>query len=583
MTGTTDDVDPITLEIFRNRADSITEEMFTSLKRTAYSTNIKVREDYSVGAYDANSNMISQAGVTAVHPGTMRFCVRRVLEEFDRSEINEGDTFVFNTPYPVGPHHMNDVTLVTPMMVEGEIFAFLASQAHHEDVGGTESGSQPFGVTEIYQEALQIPPVKLFSEGELVKDVLKIIKQNVRIPKNTEGDIYAQLAAANTGFKRLEELIDEFGRESTETLVAAVMDYAEERMRTRIDEVLPNGTYEFEDFVEGDSIDDDLIRIHASVTVEDDTVVIDFSESDDQVRGPMNVRPPAIIATSHYVIQSVADPEIPTNEGTIRPIDVRTREGSLLEPEYPRPVCNGVAVVGQRVADVLFGALKDAAPKRVMAACSGTMNLTNIGGVSEKTDGHFNYLETFAGGQGAMYDHDGMDAIQTHLTNSRNAPAEVLETTYPFVIEEYALVENSEGAGEYRGGMGLRRKIRLEIDEVSVTFNGDRQEIRPWGNDGGGKASPATFRVVPPDGEDEETYPAKFSTSLEDCVGTTLISRTSGGGGWGDPRDREVEAVLADVRAGLISRDRARDVYGVAITDDLEVDDAETARLRTEG
>jgi len=558
------DTDPITLEIVRNMTDSIAEEMIGSLIHTAYSTNIKDRQDASCAVYTHEGDMISQAArASPIHTGTMTYAVDMILNEFRLDEMDDGDVFCYNLPYPVGPHHLSDITVAAPVFVEGDVYGFVASQAHHVDVGGTEPGSMPFGVTEIYQEGLQIPPVRLLEGGDVVDDVLNLIKQNVRTERVTEGDLWAQIAAANTGDDRLTALVERFGAAEATRYLNATMDYAEQRMKNGIRSDIPDGTYEFEDYVEGDSIDDDLISIRAVVTVEGDEIVVDFSGSADQVRGPMNWLPPGVIACVNYVVQAIINPDLPTNEGTTRPIDVETRKGSVLEPAYPAPVCNAGMVTSQRIVDVLLGALKDAVPNRVTAACSGTMNLFNIGGIHPESDEYFNYVETYGGGQGAMNDRDGMDGVHTHMSNTRNAPIEVLEHTYPFVVREYALVEDSEGAGEYRGGMGIERDIEIASDEVKITLSSDRREIPPWGVNGGHDASPSECLIIYPDGETERP-PPKFSTRIE-RERTRIVTRTPGGGGWNDPTKRVPEKVREDVRSGLVSTERARDVYGVDI------------------
>lgn len=573
------DVDPITLEIVRNMADAIAEEMVASLVRTAYSTNIKDRQDASCAVYNRDGEMVSQAArASPIHTGTMSSAVRMIFDKYDPGDMEEGDVFCYNVPYPAGPHHLSDITIAAPVFIDGDVYGFVASQAHHVDVGGSEPGSMPFGVTEIYQEGLQIPPTRLLEGGEVDGDVFDFIKQNVRTERVMEGDLWAQIAASNTGKEGLFELVDRFGTERATRYIDETMAYAERRMRSGIEETIPDGVYEFEDYVEGDSIDDVTIRIHAEVTVDGDAITVDFSGSSDQVKGPMNWLPSGVTACVHYVLQAIIDPEMPTNEGTARPIDVVTRKGSVLEPEYPAPVCNAGMVTAQRIVDVVFGALKDAVPKRIMAACSGTMNLFNIGGIDPETGEYFNYVETYGGGQGAMHDADGMDGVHMNMTNTRNAPIEVLENTYPFVVENYALVENSEGAGEYRGGMGIEREIRFLNDEVKITLSSDRQKYPPWGVGGGHDASTAECQIIHPNGEIEE-LPAKFSTRLEDDS-ARIRTKTPGGGGWNDPLGRDPEKVCEDVRRNLISAERARKVYGVALAEDGEVDEERTAALR---
>jgi N-methylhydantoinase B len=573
--------DPVTLEIARNMADSIAEEMVVSLIRTSYSTNIKDRQDTSTGVYNRDGEMISQAPrASPIHTGTLAYVVQMITEKFAVDEMNEGDVYAYNIPYPVGPHHLSDITVAAPVFADGEVFGFVASQAHHVDLGGSEPGSMPYGVTEIYQEGLQIPPVKLLEGGEENEDVLDMIRQNVRTERVTEGDLWAQIAAANTGKKRLHEFIQKFGKDDSERYIDQMTDYAERRMRNGIRETIPDGTYEYEDFIEGDSINDDLIRLHAEITVDGGDVTVDLTGCNDQVKGPLNYVPSAAIACIHYAIQAIIDPDMPTNVGTTRPIEVVTRKGSVIQPEYPAPVCSAGMVTAQRLVDVIFGAMKEAVPERICAACSGTMNLFNIGGFHPETGEYFNYVETYGGGQGAMYDKDGMDGVHNHMTNTRNAPIEVLENTYPFLIREYALVEDSDGAGKYRGGVGIKRDIQILNEEVKITLSSDRQRIAPWGVDGGHDAAPSECKIIRNDGSVEE-FPPKFSTRLE-ADGARIITKTPGGGGWGDPHERDPEKVLNDVRSGLVARERARDEYGVAITDDLEIDEERTRQLRDE-
>ena len=571
-------IDPITLEVMRNAFSSIAEEMNASLVRASYSTNIKDRRDCSCAIYTTAGDVVAQSeSGTPVHLGTMHGAVRTATSVYPLEELEPGDGVISNLPYPAGPGHLNDMSLVSPIYHEGRIIAIAANQAHHVDMGGYAPGSMPFGVTEIYQEGFQVPPVRMFRRGRLDRDLWSVMSQNVRTSFEVRGDLEAQFAANAVGELEMAKLADKYGVETVEGYLEEMLNYSERRMRAAL-RTIPDGTYQFEDVIEGDGITDKLYTIRVSIEATGDTIRMDFSDTDDAARGPLNCRLPSVAACVYYILKAVLDPDLPANSGAYRPIEIVTREGSMLSATYPQAVCNANIITTQRIVDTMVGALAQAVPERVLAASSGTMNLLNVGGLHPATGEYFQYIETYAGGQGAMHNQDGMDAVQNHMTNTRNAPVEAIEVAYPLRVEAYGLVPDTEGAGKQRGGVGMRRVMRVLGKEVMLTQSSDRRDVKPWGLFGGLEASGMRCTVVSPDGTRSD-LPSKVTTYVS---GDHVIeTQTPGGGGWGDPRERDVEAVRQDVVEGLVSPQRARDVYGVAIAPDTyEVDEAETARLR---
>ena len=578
MTSAT--IDPITLEVMRNAFYSIADEMIAALIRSSYSTNIKDRRDTSGAIYTASGDVVvvaqSEIG-TPLHLGTMQSAVRSTMDAYDFNTLEPGDAVAMNMPYPAGPGHLNDLCLVSPIFFEGRMIAITANQAHHVDVGGFAPGSMPFGVTEIFQEGLQIPPIRLFRKGELEPELWALIAQNVRPQVEVRGDLLAQFAANNVGERRLVELVEKYGVEMVERYLDVMLDYSERRMRAAL-RTIPQGKYYAEDVVEGDGITEDRFTIRLTLEANGETVRADFTASDDQAQGPLNCRWPSVAACVYYVLKACLDPELPPNAGAYRPIDIVVREGSILSAVYPTAVCNANIITTQRIVDVLLAALSQARPEVVQAACSGTMNLLNIGGINPRTGVYYNYIETYAGGQGAMNDLDGMDAVQNHMTNTRNAPVESIEVAYPLIVESYGLVPDSEGAGEHRGGVGIQRSLRVVGKDVQLTLSSDRAEVGPWGLFGGLSAKRSRFTVQAPDGEPRQ-LPSKVTTRVP--TGHLMVTETPGGGGWGDPKQRDPEAVRRDVIEGLVSLERAREVYAVALDSKTNtVDDEETRRLR---
>ncbi len=546
-------IDPITLEVMRNRWKGIAEEMCAALVRTSYSTNIKDRRDCSAAIALPSGEVLAQAEVgTPLHLGIMPGVIASVLREFPVESMRPSEMYITNLPYPEGPGHLPDLSMVSAVFHQNKAIALIASTAHHVDMGGYAPGSMPFGVTEIYQEGLQIPPLRMFVDGQIDEALYKLINQNVRTRHEVRGDLMAQYACAAIAQQRIDELLERQSAGEVLPYMDAILNYAERRMRAAI-ATLPDGSYSFEDFLDDDGVGDEPVKIALSLTVEGEHLKADFSGTSKQVLGPLNARLSAAKACVYFVCKAVLDPDLPANAGAYRPIEVYAPEGTLLQATYPAAIGNANILTDQRVVDVLLGALYPVAPERVCAACSGEMNLLNIGGIDPRSGEYYNYVETYAGGQGAMCDLDGADGVHTHLTNTRNAPVEVIERTYPLQVVRYGLVPNTCGAGEFRGGCGMMRQLKCLGERTTLTIGADRRKFTPWGLDGGRNAEGAHCWVIAPDGSRRE-LPTKVHTVLYE--GDQLLTQTPGGGGWGDPAKRDSQKSARDIEDGLVGKNQ---------------------------
>jgi len=520
------ELDPVELEILRNQLESVAEEMGQVLIRGAYSPNITERRDCSTAIFDADGRMIAQAEHIPVHLGAMPEAVSAVLDR----DPQPGDVFVLNDPF-AGGTHLPDVTLVSPIApertdvaglnidsYEGSIVGFAVSRAHHADVGGMAPGSMPAGARDIQQEGLRIPPVRLLTDGHLDEAIESLLLANVRNPDERRADLRAQIAANERAETRIAELLADHG----ERLLAAgdaVIDYSRERVEAQLQE-LPDGTYSASDVLEGDGVTDADIPVEVTVTVDGSMVDVDFAGTAEQVAG--NVNAPLTVAKSavYYVIRCITDPEIPPNHGCYLPVAVNAPEGSLLNPDPPAAVVGGNVETSQRVTDVVFAALAEAAPARVPAGGQGTMNNVVVG------DAEFAYYETVGGGAGATPERDGLSGVQVGMTNTLNTPVEALEAAYPITVERYALREGSGGDGASHGGDGLVRSLRVETD-ATVSLLTERRRHAPRGLAGGADGTPGRNRI------DGEEVGAKVTREVE--AGTTVTVETPGGGGHGAP------------------------------------------------
>ncbi|MFQ5532427.1 MAG: hydantoinase B/oxoprolinase family protein [Candidatus Methylomirabilales bacterium] len=520
--------DPVKLEVFKNLFASVAEEMGVALCRTGHSPNIKERRDYSCAIFAGGGEMIAQAAHIPVHLGSMSLAVSGAMEG---RRVGPGDTVVLNDPYRGGTH-LPDMTLISPVFVDGGAspLFFVANRAHHADVGGSAPGSMAVA-TEIFQEGIRIPPVTLVQGGMLNRDVFDLLLANVRTPEEREGDIEAQLAANETGKRRLLEIVARYGEGETLHYMEELKAYAERMTREAIRRI-SDGRYTFEDYMDDDGVTGEPIRLAVAVTVNGDQAVIDFTGTSSQVAGSINAVYAVTLAAVFYVFRCLVDFDIPSNAGCMVPLTVIAPEATVLNALPPAAVAGGNVEMSQRAVDVLLGALAKALPDRIPAASAGTMSNLLIGGHDTERGRSFAYYETIAGGMGARPTRDGMDAVQTHMTNTRNTPIEALEHAYPLRVLRYEIRRGSGGKGRYRGGDGVRRDIQL-LTDATVGLLSDRRRFQPYGLYGGESGQAGESILMTPRGE--EPLGSKFSILVR--AGEVISIRTPGGGGYGTPTE----------------------------------------------
>ncbi|MFB6135954.1 MAG: hydantoinase B/oxoprolinase family protein [Halobacteriaceae archaeon] len=551
------DVDPVTLEVVRNAAEAVAEEMNANLVRTGYSPNIKERRDCSCALFDADAELVSQAENMPVHLGAMPFSVAAAVDRFPPGDLDPGDAVLVNDPFRGGAH-LPDFTLVSPVYDGEDLVAYAANRAHHADVGGSRAGSVAADTTEIYQEGLRVPPVKLYESGEVNDAVLDLVLANVRTPEERRGDLRAQQAANETARERVHELVDRYGAARLGAVLEEVKAYSERRMRAAIGD-LPDGTHRFEDVLDDDGRGHVDLPVVATVTVEGESVTVDFAGTADQTEGPVNAVRAVTASATYYAVRCVTDPDVPPNHGCYRPVSVETPAGSLVDPDPPAAVVGGNLETSQRVTDAVLGAFAGFDPERVVAACQGTMNNVTFGGTDPRDGSPYAFYETQAGGFGGRAGLDGMDAVHVHMSNTLNTPAEVLETAYPLRVRRYELRPDSGGPGEFRGGLGLRRDVEVRDHRATFSLLADRHRHAPYGLAGGEAGARGEAWL------DGERLPAKTTRELD--PGDVVSLRTPGGGGYGAPADRVPAAVERDLRLGTVTLEHARERYGYAETD----------------
>ena len=515
--------DPVRLEIFKSLFHAIAEEMGATLKRTAFSPNIKERRDYSCAVFDHNGDMLAQGDHMPVHLGSMPLSVRAAI---DNRDIQPGDMIILNDPY-AGGTHLPDITLVSGVFYKKQLLFYVASRAHHSDVGGMSPGSMPLA-EEIYQEGLRIPPIKLMSGGEINRDVWDLILYNVRTPQEREGDLAAMFGANRTGERRLMEIVTKYGWKEVSRYITEILNYSERMTRHAI-ESIPDGVTEAEDFMDNDGISDKPIAIRVKVTIRGDNATIDFTGSDPQAEGSINAVYAITASVVFYIFRTLVGLTIPSNAGGMRPLKIIAPEGTIVNARPPAAVCGGNVETSTRIVDVLYKCLAKAMPSIIPAASQGTMNNFTFGGVDPRTGQRVAYYETVSGGMGARPTMDGLSGIHTHMTNSMNTPVEALEHSYPVRVSRYSLRRNSGGAGKHRGGDGVIREMKF-LTKAQVTVLSDRRKFPPYGLSGGQPGALGLNIIIRKDGR-RENLPSKFTTWVE--PGDTVSIQTPGGGGWG--------------------------------------------------
>jgi len=566
-------LDPILFEVIRSSLLEATEEMAVSLQRTAFSTNVKTRLDYSCAFVDAEGRMVVQAFCQPAHLVTIGRVVPRAIAEFGRENLEPGDALLVNDPHRQASH-LNDIFLISPFFYEGELLGYLANICHHVDVGGGAPASIG-AFREIYQEGIILPVVRLVHAGKLNTDLWKMILANVRAAREVGGDLRAQIAANNIGMRRLTGLLERYGAATLRAHIDRLLEYTETRLLAEL-EKLPHGTYEAEGWLDDDGITAEPIRLKARVTLGPKKVVFDFAGSDLQRPAPMNSNLTQTFTACVYVLKCLVDPDIPVNEGFYQPIEVHAPEGTVVNAVHPGAIVGGWEVC-MRVCEVLLLALSQALPERVPAGTKGMVCHVGFGGTNPRNAEYYTFLETLGGGYGGRHETDGPDAVQTHFQNTQNAPVEETELNYPVSITRYGLIPDSEGAGRLRGGLGICREYSFPDHGPVFTTLADRVRFAPWGLFGGGDARTARYLLIS-NGRTSE-IPSKSSTQLR--KGDVVRVETCGGGGYGPPWERSVADVLRDAREGKVTLERARAVYGVALdAASWSIDVAATAALR---
>jgi N-methylhydantoinase B len=553
-------IDPIQFEVVRSALTQVAEEMAAALRRSAYSTNVKTRQDFSCAFFDRNGRPISQAFTQPVHLGSFVELIPTSIETYGAENLEPGDMLVVNNPFG-GGSHLNDVTVFGPVHHDGQLVGYVASLAHHVDVGGGAPASiGPF--QEIFQEGVIIPPVKLVKRGEMNEDVFTLLLAQIRSKRVTTGDFRAQVAANTVGARRLVDLVEKYGVTDFDQYVAAVVDYTDRRTRAEISNI-PDGVYRTEGFLDYDGFSDKVVNLKVEITVRGETVYFDFNGCDPQRRAPVNSTKAMTFSACAYALRALMAPDMPVNDGFYRHIKMNAKAGTVVHAIHPAPVVGGWETQ-VRINDMLFKAFSTGMPEKIAASTKAMMAQAGFG-IIDRNNGeyHCNY-EALAGGYGARATSDGPDAVQQHGQNTENAPVEEVESHFPMRVSRLSLIEDSEGPGKFRGGLGMRRDYHFPDDPATFTVLSDRDIAGPQGIFGGLDGRKAYY-ILNPDDPNQESSELTSKCVVELKPGDTVSFQTPGGGGYGSPLERDPDAVLKDVVGGKINRQRAREFYGVVV------------------
>lgn len=574
-------LDPVTLTVIQNGLQQVCNEMDLAFSRSAFSPVIAEANDRSDGIYHAETGeLIAQGDLgLPVFVGTMQYSTMAVLDKIAAGETappEDGDVYIVNDPY-LGGTHLMDVRFVAPFFHDGKVFAWLANTGHWPDIGGAVPGGFSANATEVEQEGLRLPPVKLFKRGALDKEIYAIITSNIRIADQRIGDIKAQAAALTVGKRRLAAMIERYGAETVEQAIAELKSRAEQQMRAKI-ATIPDGVYDGEAVVDSDGVVDEPLYIRLKVTKRDKELQFDLSRSSPPCMGPMN----SVIATTRssvYLAMKHIFPEVPINAGTFVPLKIDDPDGTFLYARYPRPVSGCAAEVSQRIAEAVFAALVQAIPERVTAAPAGSSGNFALGGWDPARERAYVMYQISGGGYGGAAELDGLTNGCSTIGISKTPPIEVVEQLYPVLFETYALREGSGGAGAQRGGFGVDYSVRIRRGEARASFVMDHGRVGPQGAQGGRDGAPNRVTVW----RDGTAYEPPHLSKDQDIAiraGDRVEVSTPGGGGYGDPFTRDAELVARDVRRGYYTVAQALELFGVAVSKTGEIDSAETARRR---
>lgn len=569
--------DPFTVEVIKRALISAAEQMFVSLGRTAKSTVIYEVLDYGCAVIDSQGRMVAQANGIPAFIGVLTDAVRDVLRKFGPQDMRPGDVFMCNDPYMGGATHQNDIVLILPIFVDGRLVLFAASKAHWNDVGGKDPGSWSPTATDIFQEGIQFPAVRLVREGTEVRDIVDIVTRNVRAPELTLGDMRAQAASLHVAARRIGELCGKFGLDAVLDAIDISLEQGRREALTEL-QALPHGVYEAEEFIDDNGLGGDPVPVRVRVTITDREFVVDFTGTGGTCAGPINCPLSVLLSTVKFAYQSVLSPHAAPNEGFFAPLRVVVPEDTVFNPRRPAPVSTyweAAAYAG----DVIWRALSAALPSRIPAGHFLSVCGTTVSGQHDATGAWFFSVEPNAGGWGAALGKDGESGLvctadgETYVLS-----AEVAEAKYPFLVERFALHEAGAGHGQWRGGLGIVKDYRIVNSAARITASFGRSRFPPWGLAGGQEGSPNRVEVTYPDGRMETR--GRFSSELA-LAGTLVRFITGTGGGYGEPKDRDAERVLDDVANGYVTREDAETVYGVALTaEPLSINWTRTKRLR---
>lgn len=537
-------LDPITLEIIWNALKSINDEAWITIQKSAFSTNIKERHDHSTAVADARGRLIAQAEMALpIHLASLLDLMRILVSRYD--DIAEGDLFIANDPHVAGGTHLPDINMAMPVFAEGRLVAFVSNLAHHADVGGAARGSMSGGMSEIYQEGLRIPVMRLYRRGELDSELFDLLLLNMRLPAERRGDLHAQIAACRLGVERMKQLLARYGNQTMQCAFEQILDRTAKRMRAGI-AAIPDGSYRFEDMLDDDGLKERNVKFALNVRKLGERIIFDFTGSSPQVPGNVNLTRNAVQSAVCYALKALLDPDLPNNQAAIDAIEIVAPAGTVANCLPPAAVALR-ANTCQRVIDVVIGALADVLPGQAIGAANGANTSIVFAGIDPRSGAPYVYLETLGGGMGGRNDRDGKDGVQVHITNTSNLPVEAIEMEYPLRVEEYALVTDSGGAGRFRGGMGLRRRVRAVGHICEFNGVGERFRLPPWGIFGGAPGLRGRFQLQHEDGTLSELPPKTGRMELR--PDEVVVVETPGAGGYGPAVERNSADVARDRRS----------------------------------